>query len=250
MRQIIGDLVLGFGLLTRLPLPRFDLDPRRSAAAAWSWPLVGAVIGGIGAGTGALAMAAGLPAPVAAALTLIAMAMATGGLHEDGLADTADGLWGGRDAAHRLEIMRDSRVGAYGMLALGLTLLLRFAPLSALLEAGQALLLIAAAALARGCMVAMMAVLPNARADGLSHQTGRPGPVPVACALGLSILAAILIGLPLICWLAAGLTLGWLAWQAMRKIGGQTGDILGAGCLLAETAILATATHLGQGAIL
>ena len=169
------------------------------------------------------------------------MALATGGLHEDGLADTADGLWGGRDTARRLEIMRDSRVGAYGVLALGLMLLLRFAALAALFEAGQALLLIAAAAVARFGMAAMMALLPNARRDGLSQATGRPGPVPVAGALGLSILAAMLTGLPLICWLAAGLTLGWLAWQATRKIGGQTGDILGAGCLLAETAALTAA---------
>ena len=241
MRHIMGDLVLAFGLLTRLPLPRLDLDASRSATAAWAWPLVGAVIGGIGAGTGALAMAAGLPATVAAALALIAMALATGGLHEDGLADTADGLWGGSDTARRLEIMRDSRVGAYGVLALGLMLLLRFAALTAIFQTGDLLLLIAASVLARGGMAAMMALFPNARTDGLSQSTGRPGPVPVAGALGFSILAAMLIGLPLICWLAAGLTLGWLAWQAQRKIGGQTGDILGAGCLLAETAALSAA---------
>ena len=241
MRHVLGDLVLAFGLLTRLPLPRLDLDASRGATAAWTWPLVGAVVGGLGAGTGMLAMAAGLPASVAAALALIAMALATGGLHEDGLADTADGLWGGRDAARRLEIMRDSRIGAYGVLALGLLLLLRFAALAALLEAGQGLMLIAAAAVARGGMATMMALLPNARRDGLSQTTGRPGPGPVAGALGLSILAAMLTGLPLICWLAAGLVLGWLAWQAIRKIGGQTGDILGAGCLLAETAALSAA---------
>ena len=221
MRQIPGDLILGVGLLTRLPLPSVTVDASRSAAAAWSWPLVGLMIGAIGGGTGTLAMALGLPAPVAAALAMAAMALTTGGLHEDGLADTADGLWGGTTRERRLEIMRDSRVGAYGMLALGLMLLLRFAALSALFEAGAWAMVLAAAALSRTGMAVMMALMRNARRDGLSQNTGRPGAAPVAGALALSMLAGIAAGLPLICWLAAALVLGWLAWQASPRSAGK-----------------------------
>ncbi len=241
MRQIIGDLVLAFGLLTRLPLPRVSVDPARGADAAWAWPLVGVMIGAMGAATGMVAVAVDLPPLVAAALALIAMALGTGGLHEDGLADTADGLWGGQTRARRLEIMRDSRIGAYGVLALGLIVILRFAAIGALAVSGDWLVLIAAAALARAGMAAMIAAIPAARSDGLSRSTGRPDTMSVAVALGLAILTAILIGLPLICWLAMAAVLLWLGAQARAKIGGQTGDILGAGCLLSETAILVAA---------
>ena len=84
---------------------------------------------------------------VVAALVLGVEAAATGGLHEDGLADCADGFWGGRDKARRLEIMKDSRVGSYGVLALGIVLLARWAALTALLGAGQWGAIVAAAAM-------------------------------------------------------------------------------------------------------
>lgn len=241
MRQTMGDLVLALGLLTRLPLPRFAPDNSRSADAAWAWPIVGVIVGAIGAGTGSAAMAAGLPPMVAAALASVAMALTTGGLHEDGLADSADGLWGGQTRARRLEIMRDSRVGAYGMLALGLILLLRFAALSALFDSGNWPAVLAAATMGRAAMAVLMAGLPPARADGLSRSIGRPGRWPMACALGISTVTAIICGLSVIPWIAMAFVLGWLAWQARRKLGGQTGDILGAGCLLCETAVLLTA---------
>lgn len=238
---VLGDLVLAFGLLSRLPLPRVALDTTRSAQAAWAWPLVGLVVGGIGAGVAGIALGLGLPAAVAAALCLVAMALATGGLHEDGLADSADGLWGGQSSERRLEIMRDSRVGAYGVLALCLTMLLRFAAITALLEAGQWPVLLAAACLGRTAMIVLMIGLPPARPDGLSKSTGRPGREPVAIALMVTGVTAVLCGLPLIGWLAALALLGWIAWQAQSKLAGQTGDILGAGCLLCETAALIAA---------
>ncbi|MEM8578904.1 MAG: adenosylcobinamide-GDP ribazoletransferase, partial [Pseudomonadota bacterium] len=102
-------------LLSRLPLPRVpDAAFAEGARAVWAYPVVGLLLGAFAAGIGALA-----PTPViGAGLALAAMAMMTGALHEDGLADTADGLWGGQSRARRLEIMKDSRIGAYGVLAL------------------------------------------------------------------------------------------------------------------------------------
>lgn len=241
MRQATNDIILAAGLLTRLPLPRLELDGSRTAQASWAWPLVGAVVGCIGAAVGAGAMAVGLPPLVAATLTLIAMGLSTGGLHEDGLADTADGLWGGHTRERRLEIMRDSRVGAYGMIAICLMLILRVAVIAALAEAGALLALIAAASLSRAAMAGMMAAMPPARNDGLSKGSGRPGPQTVAVAIGLAAVATVLCGLPLISWPVGLAVLVWLGLTARSKIGGQTGDILGAGCLLSETAALMAA---------
>ncbi|MEM1273509.1 MAG: adenosylcobinamide-GDP ribazoletransferase [Pseudomonadota bacterium] len=242
MTRLIGDLILAFGLLSRLPLPKRAIVPSGMGQTVWAWPLVGCVVGGLGAGAGALAMAVGLPAMVAAATALIAMALATGGMHEDGLADTSDGLWGGPSRDRRLEIMRDSRIGAYGVLALLLITLLRFAALVALAEAGAWIALVGAAAVARAGTGALMSVLRPARHDGLAHAAGQPSGIALVAAIALSIPVTILCGLPAICWLAAGAAIAWIGWQARSKIGGHTGDILGAGCLLAETAALIAAT--------
>jgi hypothetical protein len=128
------DVLRALALLTRLPVPGADGD--RTAASAWAWPFVGLIVGGL---SGALAMAAlllGLPPPIAAGLALGAGIVITGALHEDGLADCADGFWGGHDAARRLEIMKDSRIGAYGVIAMILVIGLKWLALSALLDAG------------------------------------------------------------------------------------------------------------------
>ena len=118
----------------------------------------------------------------------------TGAMHEDGLADSADGLFGGWTVERRLEIMKDSRIGTYGMLALLLSGLARWAALTALIAAGPIWpVLIAAGALSRAPMAVMMALMPNARQGGLSASTGRP-PLPRA-ALGCGI--ALAIALPL-----------------------------------------------------
>jgi adenosylcobinamide-GDP ribazoletransferase len=113
------DISAGFALLTRLPLRASDAALERGARAAWGWPLIGAVLGalaGAGAGDAMLALPAG--PGVAAGVMLGAQAMLTGAMHEDGLADTADGFWGGWDPARRLAIMKDSHIGSYGVMAL------------------------------------------------------------------------------------------------------------------------------------
>ncbi|RZJ77952.1 MAG: adenosylcobinamide-GDP ribazoletransferase, partial [Brevundimonas sp.] len=169
-------------------------------------------------------------------------AMLTGGLHEDGLSDTADGLFGGWTKARRLEIMKDSRVGSYGVLALVLVTLARWSALTAVLVyGGHWAALVATGALSRAPMVLVMSLLPNARGEGLSHATGRPGSVTAMIALSL----AVAIAVALTGWTAVPLAFAALgaavalAASALRRIGGQTGDVLGASQQLAEVACLA-----------
>lgn len=168
-----GDIALAWGLLTRLPVPPAlpDPDPERPiAASGWAWPLIGGGLGAVAGLVGLIALGLGVPAGVAAGLALVVLVAATGALHEDGLADCADGFWGGNSPERRREIMKDSRIGAYGTLALILALLLRWSALAALFGAGWVVApLIAAGALARAPLPMMMALVPNARDHGLSH---------------------------------------------------------------------------------
>jgi adenosylcobinamide-GDP ribazoletransferase len=238
------DVMAGLGLLTRLPI-RIDgaRAARRGAAAAWAWPLVGAAVGLLAALAAWLALTLGASPAIAAAVALGTQMMATGALHEDGLADSADGLWGGWDKARRLAIMKDSHIGTYGVLALLIVTLIRWSALTTLFATGPAwAALIAAGALSRAPMAVLMAALPNARGSGLSQSVGRPSAIvagnAIVVALALGVLAAgpgILAALLPVA--ATTLALGWLARQ---RIGGQTGDILGAAQQLAEAAFLAT----------
>ncbi len=232
------DLASGFALLTRLPMP----DHRGTgAASAWAWPLVGATLGALAAALAGISLWLGFTPGVTAAMVLALGAILTGGLHEDGLSDTADGLFGGWTRERRLEIMKDSRVGSYGVLALLLVTLARWSALVTILAAGEIWALVAAGALARAPMAALMAGLPNARGTGLSHATGRPPMDRVLAGIGIAVLVALVFAgfaaLPMIALVA--LASLWLARLALRRIGGQTGDILGAAEQLAEVACLA-----------
>ena len=189
-----ADFTAALGLLTRLPVSvNADHAMARGAKAAWAYPAVGVVLGATLALVAALL--GSLPEQVTAGL-ILAMAVAmTGAMHEDGLADTADGLWGGWDRAKRLAIMKDSRTGVYGVCAVVLSLLLRWSLISFILIASAHWsALIVAAALSRAAMVAVMASLPFARTSGLSHAVGRPSAQTawIAAAVGGGI--AILFG--------------------------------------------------------
>lgn len=241
---LLDDLASGFGLLSRLPVPT---RPFTGARSVWVWPLVGAVVGLVAAGAGWAGQAMGLPAGVTAAAVMATAAILTGAMHEDGLADSADGLFGGWTRERRLEIMKDSRIGSYGVLALLLTALVRWSALVALIGAGPVWpVLVAAGALSRAPMAILMAALPPARPGGLSAGTGRPPARRAAAGLGLAVLIAALCAGPaaLPYTLAAILPALLMAALARARIGGQTGDILGASQHLAETAILATAAAL------
>ncbi len=242
------DVPAALGLLTRLPVPVDGAAAAaRGAAAAWAWPLAGAVVGLLGAAAGGLALGLGVAPAAAAALAIAAQMFVTGALHEDGLADTADGLWGGWDKARRLAIMKDSHIGTYGVLALVMMTLLRWVALAALFTAGTPIAaLIAAGALSRAPMAVLMATLPNARGSGLSQSVGRPAVATVALGLAVALgCGGIALGVPVLgiaLWIGAGtLALGLVA---RAKIGGQTGDILGAAQQLAEVLALTAAAAL------
>lgn len=242
--DLLRDLRAALALLSRLPLPaptRFPNPP-----AVWAWPVAGLVLGGIGWLVARLTLGAGMPPGLVAALYLAAGTAMTGALHEDGLADSCDGLWGGWDRARRLAIMKDSHIGSYGVMGLLLVTLARWSAAAALLAAGHGAALVAAAVLGRAPMAALLAGLPNARGAGLSQSVGRPSGAAAcgaaAVALGLALPLAGWAALPMAAAVAA-VTLG-LAALARRKIGGQTGDILGASQQIGDLAALAVAAAL------
>ena len=251
-RRIAEDIAFCLVFFTRLPLPALDLRGRALAQAIWAAPLVGVAVAILTTVVHGAASAAGLSPEVAAALTLAATMLITGCLHEDGLSDVADGFGGGKTRERKLEIMRDSRIGAYGVLALVLITLVRVGALAALDGAKGFAALLAAAALARGIAAVPMSLLPHARADGLGRSAGRaPAPAAaIAIILGIGIaLAATLgygytprtIGIGIALAILAALFVSLLA---LRHIGGTTGDVLGATILAAEAAVL---TALASG---
>jgi adenosylcobinamide-GDP ribazoletransferase len=242
MNDWLEDLRTAVAFLTRLPMPHPQgAMPPNFVRAHRMFPLVGAAIGGA-VGLVCLALRAiGLPDLAAAALALGASALLTGALHEDGLADVADGFGGGRDPAAKLEIMRDSRLGTYGALILMVSFVAKLSALAALPDGVVVQGLIAAQALARGVLPFMAMSLVYARTDGLAANAGRPDSAIASTAAAIAVLIA-LVALP---WrdalgaalMASACAIG-MAWLAQRQIGGQTGDVLGGAEQLGETAIL------------
>jgi adenosylcobinamide-GDP ribazoletransferase len=242
MNDWLDDLRTAVAFLTRVPMPHPQGAMRANFVRAHRlFPLVGAAIGGA-VGLLYLGMRViGLPDLGAAALALGVSAVLTGALHEDGLADVADGFGGGRDAAAKLEIMRDSRLGTYGALILMVSFVAKLSALAALPDAFVVQSLIAAHALARGVLPVMAMRLSYARKDGLAANAGRPDMTTAGTAGALALIIA-LMSLPWIQALCAALAAAacaiGMALLAQRQIGGQTGDVLGGAEQLSETAVL------------
>ena len=239
------DLAVALGLLTRLPSGAPEWRPGEAARASWAFPLVGAAIGALAGLAFLLARHLHLGAPLAALLALAAGIALTGGLHEDGLADTADGFFGGADRIERLAIMRDSRLGSFAVLALVLSLGLRAAALAEIGEPVRALLaLVAAHAASRALLPLAAAASRPARADGLGAAFGTPPPAIAGAAAilgGLASLAALGPIRGLVGFGVAGLAALATAELARRRIGGYTGDVLGAVQQMGEIAMLLAA---------
>jgi adenosylcobinamide-GDP ribazoletransferase len=244
----LEEIGLAVVFLTRLPWP-FALGAERPlTAAAWAFPLAGALIGAVGALAFGAADALGLPPVAAALIAVAATALATGALHEDGLADVVDGFGGGRDAESKRRIMRDSRIGSYGVLALIVATGLKIACLASL-GPDAAAALVAAHALGRGVLPGLARALPFAAEDGLARLAGRPGRPGALWSAGLAgVLALGLLpgGIGLAAAVAAVAAAIGVGALARRQIGGVTGDVLGAAEQMAEITVLLTITaYLG-----
>ena len=233
---------LAVGFLTVLPAGRLDGlgDAWLSRAAVW-FPVIGAFVGGVAGGAVALGDAAGLSPAVSGALGLVVAIVLTRGLHEDGLADTADGLGVHGTRERRLAAMKDSAVGAHGALAMACALLVAALALAGLDAGHAARALVAAHVLSRTAMVLTAAALPNARTEG---GLGRgllvtPLAALVASALAVAAVLAVAGVKDGAVALAAGVVVASLAAIVqLRVFGGRTGDTLGAAGKLVEIAVL------------
>jgi adenosylcobinamide-GDP ribazoletransferase len=244
----MAELVTALRFLTRLPVPfAHTIDPAPLHQAMRMFAIAGAAIGLITAGTLLLGQSLGLPPMLAAAVAFSITLLVTGALHEDGFADMFDGFGGGHDFEHRLQIMRDSRIGSYGTLALIAMAAIRIAALTQLQllqPLAVAALLAASAGFSRALAVDLLWATKPARADGLAVFVGRPNrAVVLFCVVsgaGL-VLAAGFLHRPesgVMALAAALLVTAFIRQWAMRMIGGQTGDICGAVQLASELAML------------
>ncbi|MBW6419992.1 adenosylcobinamide-GDP ribazoletransferase [Rhizobium sp. XQZ8] len=246
--EFIADLARSVGFLSRLPVPGrfFEGHDGSISRAVQAFPVAGLVIAIVPAF--ALFLFSGRDPLLAALIALAVMTLMTGALHEDGLADAADGLGGGRDREHALTIMKDSRIGSYGVVALVLSFGLRAAALAAIArhDAGTAALaLIATAAASRAVMVAHWHALPSARQNGVAAGAGQPedGACNVALFIGIAVSLLLLVpalGLPstVVSLVATGIAGFGFTRFVHRKLQGHTGDTIGATQQISEIVML------------
>ena len=242
-----SDTRAALRFLTRVPVgaarPEGERPPLGRAVRAF--PIIGALVGLAAGLVYGIASGLGLPEIVAAVLALGAGALITGALHEDGLADMADGFGGGETRERKLAIMRDSRIGAYGVIALVVVLA---AKVGAIAHLGADLggtglavaAMVAAAAASRAAMPALMLWMQPARSDGLAADAGRPPATHVWTGLAIAavLAVALLTWSGLVAFLIAGLGSAGIAWLAERQVGGHTGDVLGGVQQIAEVLFL------------
>ena len=255
-------LLVAVMFLTRIPGPStWEVGAVEVGHSTAFFPLVGAAIGAIqwcllwavvviaGHVKQVSARPVALPASVLSILITAAAVWLTGALHLDGIADMADGFGGGGTREDVLRIMRDHRIGSFGAVALILVLALKFASIASLIDHGKALpYLVIAPGLARGSMVALGFFLPYARSaeGGLGGSFQYVGRFELLLSSGTALVLAFLAGWRRggVCVLVTLLASAWNAWRCMRRIGGITGDTLGANSEICEALILATGAIL------
>lgn len=230
---------LAWSFLTIVPAPTWSPSPRVLARSAAFFPGVGFALGALLGALGLL-LDRFLPSGPIAVLLLAAEALGTGGLHLDGLQDTADGVFGGRTREHRLEIMKDSRVGAFGTVAGALALLGAFTCLADLEGQARLLALVVSLTLSRWAMVMALAVFPSARSTGLGasfRQNSTRWPTVIA-SISVVVLAICVgpFGLAGLGTAALFVFLG--GWFLTNRLGGLTGDCYGALAVVVEVAVL------------
>jgi adenosylcobinamide-GDP ribazoletransferase len=246
MVRLMRNLRAAIAFLTRIPVP-ISGTPSMTAAVPW-FPAVGAAVG-VAVGGSAAVLLHLVPPLVAAGLAVLLGILLTGAFHEDGLADIADAFAGGWTPEERMRILHDQLHGSYGVAALCGSIVIRvaciasFGPSPAVAFAS----VVAAHALGRVGAVALMAAMPAARPDGLGAEYTRSLP-PVTAAIGEAsgvAIAALAVGWWVGPFVLATVTgAGAVAWLAMRKLGGITGDVLGAAEQVIECLVLVVATGL------
>lgn len=235
MREEGASFLLAVQFLTRLPVGSEGLySPARMAAAVRYYPLVGLFVGGVSAGIFFVSDMV-CPTPIAVLLSIAVGLLLTGAFHEDGLADTFDGLGGGLTREKALDIMKDSRLGTYGTLALVIALALKAGALIALTPAMIPFALVAGHGLSRLSSVLVIATSRYVRDKGTGKPVAggaSPASLAVALATGAAMIAAWCVWqMPVaLVWAGFGLLLGHLLMRLFfePKLGGYTGDTLGA----------------------
>lgn len=252
VRQAWRSTRVALRFLTRLPLPPVEVVPGDLRRAQALFPAVGLVVAALGIAV-RVAAQPWWGATAATVAAVLAMVVITGGLHEDGLADAADGLWGGWEPSQRLEIMRDSRVGTYGIVAVTGALGLRVALLAPLGPAGFARAVVAGHILGRAAMLVLAHRLPAAT-PGSGSGSQVVGGLSRAAALTAGLTVVLTVGVAAGPWspvpvLAASVAVAGCARLFRRRLGGVTGDTLGAANQVVEVVALAAMSALVQAGL-
>ena len=250
--SIWEEIKLALAFLTRLPVPASNA---KMPAALRVFPLIGFMLGVFSGALGLALISVGLSTTLAIIFALAFSVLLTGALHEDAIADVADGFGGGATTESKLEIMKDSRIGTFGVAALIFVMILRMVSLSEIAASnfvGPEVIVFAwaaAACLARALAVSLMATTKNARGSGLAQSVGKPNTRTHMQALVLGLLLSSSMSVYIAGWtptlaailisVAVFLSVRWLA---IRQIGGHTGDVAGAVVILCETAFLVSLT--------
>lgn len=246
------DILAALQFFSRLPVPAHFHGSHDFGPALRAAPIAGAVIGAMAGVVLVVLLWLGMAPGLAAGFAVAALVVSTGAMHEDALADVADGFGGGQTRDRKLEIMRDSRTGTYGAAAVMLSLLLRWAAIAAFAEANGAfafLVLVAAGAVSRGYAVLVPRRIPAARGDGLGVSAGVLSSSAAIQTIVIFVAAALLLAGPVagFGWTVLALLFAWGVMRAscrlaMQQIAGHTGDVIGATQQAVEVVFLAILT--------
>lgn len=231
LKARLTEVRLALMLLTRFPVGNLDDPAPTMGASAWAWPLAGLAVSAPSALVYYVLYSAGFGAQISALGMVGTATVLSGALHEDGLADMADGFGGGQTKQRKLEIMRDSRIGSYGVLALIFAVAFHISFIAAL-ETPRTVLFaaIGIAMASRGALPLWLHLMPPARQDGLGRAATSVPKAGVSCALAIGFVSLLPLGLipALIIFAALMVCGGLVCLLAMKQIGGQTGDVIGA----------------------
>ena len=247
LKNFIDDVFTAIKLLTQIPIPQKSYD--KQGRSVWAYSLPGIIWAITIWSITKLLTFIGMPIDLAITIGLSSGILLTGAIHEDGLADSADGLLGGNDQQSRLRIMKDSSLGTFGVSALIISLVLRWSLFYNLFLADCMLgSLIIAGMISRAVLPFMMLRIPHARKDGLSFDVGIPKKSPAILGFSMAVIFSVTVGgLYGLCAVVVSLTAAFFfALYSSHKIGGQTGDTLGATNIITELTILFVLVYLNS----